>query len=642
MKKHASKEYAHFFSPYFAVAFARACPMIGYLGVESGGRGWGHMDQNLLRSGLGGVLVAGDADSLDAKCDFDETDDGVTYRNVKLGDATLDATFQFIDERTLRLSLKATGGKVQGGFFRISFAPDVTPANFWAQPKTWEKDPQPWRNSNLEPLPQVRPFHMPGLVSLPDYGLLELTSPTEGLTVTERLVPNLERAGLNLGCTNTNDMTARVAYHHGCVELTVESPKAVDAIELTIKSREEIVPKIAGYDFDDATWAGLKRGWMNNFTLNPATLSLGDNFILNGLGHLSIHWKSDVSVFTPELLPGLNLHHFFRNAVDRSFVKHTDDEGKMTGYGWENGACNLIALHAYMLGTGDWELARTHHKKIRKVIEYNLSLDQDDDGILEASYHGNDFHGEKTSLNWWDAFAFGHKDAYGNLVYYQAFRRIREVLEGLGDDDLVEKIDAFLTKAHANFHKVFYNQETGVYAGWISQDGNLHDYYFTFITAMAINEGFVNDEKLARDAMQKLLDKLDQNGYGDYKYGVPGPAAPVDVNDRTDWAPMADWGRYENGGFCGQTAYHFILALYNVGMREEADRVLFNMLAYFEEGPTHSGLNPGFCKSWDWRSRDGQPCGYNYLADNYVYLLAAVQGHFGVELPKLKLPAKAK
>ena len=36
-----------------------------------------------------------------------------------------------------------------------------------------------------------------------------------------------------------------------------------------------------------------------------------------------------------------------------------------------------------------------------------------------------------------------------------------------------------------------------------------------------------------------------------------------------------------------------------------------------------------------WISSDGRPCGYNYLADNYVFLLTAIQGYFGVELPKL-------
>ena len=162
----------------------------------------------------------------------------------------------------------------------------------------------------------------------------------------------------------------------------------------------------------------------------------------------------------------------------------------------------------------------------------------------------------------------------------------------------------------------------------------MHDYAFTFISAMAINEGLV-DEALAKEILQRLWNKLEENGYGGFKYGVPGPAIPVHPDDRSDWGPMADWGQYENGGFCGQTAYHFILALYRVGMREKADMILFNMLDTFERLPTQSGLTTRFTESWDWRTRDGRPCGYNYLADNYIFLLAAIQGHFGIELPEL-------
>jgi hypothetical protein len=92
---------------------------------------------------------------------------------------------------------------------------------------------------------------------------------------------------------------------------------------------------------------------------------------------------------------------------------------------------------------------------------------------------------------------------------------------------------------------------------------------------------------------------------------------------------MGRWGVYENGGLCGQAAYYFLLALYRKGLREEADRILFSMLDTFERMPTHSGVFPGYNRSCDWRTKEGLPCGYNYLADNYYFLLAAITGHFG-------------
>jgi hypothetical protein len=495
--------------------------------------------------------------------------------------------------------------------------------------------PDPLETDPFNPRPFTRKFHMPGLISLPEFGVLRCEANDPNVIIRETLHPDLSNAGLNLGFNNFGSHNNRRVFHHGRFEYGFEISEPVAEIELTFTVMPEVYPQVQGCDFSDSKWDGLKRNWMNNFTLNPPTLSLGDNPILHGLGHLAIHWKSDISVFTPELIPGISLHSFFRQALELTFTQHTDEKGKMTGYGWENGACNLIALHAYLLGTDAWDIAQRHLPTIRKVIEHNLSLDVDDDGILEAAYHGNHFRDEKTSLNWWDAFAFGHKDAYGNLVYYQAFRRIIPILERLEQPDLVARLEGFLLKFRTNFHNTFYNDESGVYAGWISRDGRMHDYMFTFITAMAINEGLV-EEHLARDMMQRLWDKLVENGYGEFKYGVPGPAIPVHPDDRSDWSPMADWGQYENGGFCGQTAYHFILALYRVGMRDKAEKILFNMLDSFESMPTQSGLTTRFAESWDWRTKDGRPCGYNYLADNYVFLLAAIQGHFGIEMPELR------
>jgi hypothetical protein len=62
------------------------------------------------------------------------------------------------------------------------------------------------------------------------------------------------------------------------------------------------------------------------------------------------------------------------------------------------------------------------------------------------------------------------------------------------------------------------------------------------------------------------------------------------------------------------------------------------MLATFEREYTHSGVFPGYVQSVDWRTKGGAPSGYNYLADNYYFLLAAITGHFGVKYPELTDP----
>lgn len=630
------KETAKFFhiqSPYIALALHKHRPWIGYLSLESGGRKRGHLDTNLLRPGLGGTLFPSilHHDSTAAHTSpctpAHLADNTITYDHIPTPSGPCSCRIELTDDRTITLRFQSSQNTpLPTQLLQLAFAPDKSPMSLWAKPLDWNHPQQKSDWNILKPSDCQVDFHLPALASFPDYGLLRLDAPHA--KITERMVADPANSGLNLGFSNYNNHNVRTAFHHGhfdlCIELTQPSSQA--SIQLHIAP--ELYPNLPDCDLSDPRFAPLRRLWMNSFTLNPPTLTMGDNPILAGTAHLSIHWKSQMAALTPNLLPDLKLLDFVRHTLERTFQQHTDEHGKMHGYGWENGGCNLISLCAYLHATNDTPFLLQHLPTITRVINYNLSLDTDADGLLEASYHGNHSGDPKTSLNWWDDFAFGHKDAYGNLIYYQAFRHLLPLLESIRATDLAAKLHTHLTRFRASFHKTFFNPATGVYAGWISQDGRMHDYMFTFITAMAINQGLV-EQPLAQQMLQRLLDELEQNGYGDFRYGVPGPARPVDLSDRGNWAPMSDWGQYENGGFCGLTAYHFILALYRANMRPQADRILFNMLETFDSLPTHSGLNPGFTRSVDWRNKHGQPCGYNYLADNYVFLLAAIEGHFG-------------
>ena len=123
-----------------------------------------------------------------------------------------------------------------------------------------------------------------------------------------------------------------------------------------------------------------------------------------------------------------------------------------------------------------------------------------------------------------------------------------------------------------------------------------------------------------------LLKQMKKEGYGDFRFGIPGNAIPVSQNDTIDWPCMSDWGRYENGGLCGMNGFHFITSMYKVGMDKEADEILKAILNTYEKEFTHSGLMPGYVQSVDWRTKEGVRCGYNYLADNYYFLLSAYTG----------------
>jgi hypothetical protein len=120
--------------------------------------------------------------------------------------------------------------------------------------------------------------------------------------------------------------------------------------------------------------------------------------------------------------------------------------------------------------------------------------------------------------------------------------------------------------------------------------------------------------------------------------GLPGNLITVALKDYVHKTPDGRLGggvlpdnsdgfeNYENGGATGAFAYFTLAALYDLGRKEEADKILFAMLGEFDrcgfEGRGAKG------RSNDWRRWDGTPMGYEgYLTDNYYALLAVPLRH---------------
>ncbi|HMB02011.1 MAG TPA: GH116 family glycosyl hydrolase, partial [Spirochaetota bacterium] len=419
--------------------------------------------------------------------------------------------------------------------------------------------------------------------------------------------------------------------------------------ELNLGIVPEHYPSIIKKQTKAARWNGFKRTWMNAFQPNCQNHEIGDNIYMPGRTHLAMVFKSDMAVFTPDLAPGISVRNVIRNNITRCYSYNLGRDGKLFSLRRQNGKiirkyinyndCDpamLIAFSNHLRATNDWGWALPLLKQTARACRYLLSQDKDNDGILESAFHGNHMDDQRPSINWWDDFAFGHKDAYYNLLAYRALKEMMSVYNLCGRQQLAAEIKKILAEFKKNFSRIFYNPASGVYCGWVSRDGRQHDYMFSFITAMAAIQEVI-PRRTARRALNILYQKMRKQGY-DFKYGVPGPCIPVDKQDTWVWEPMSAWGRYENGGLCGHTAYYFIQALYQYGMRQKADRILFAMLETFEKEPTHSGVHPGYTKSCDWRTKEGQSCGYNYLADNYYFLLAVITGYCGIKMPPVKAP----
>lgn len=171
-------------------------------------------------------------------------------------------------------------------------------------------------------------------------------------------------------------------------------------------------------------------------------------------------------------------------------------------YGWlskydssDSAPSLVIAACYYILDAGDKDCARKNYAVIKGWADKMMRTDTNGDGIIEYGHTGNtgswDMKPFQRPANWWDAIGFGHDDAYSNALAYRAVMQLAEVAALIGETEDQKSFSAFGDRLKAAYFNHFYNTETGVLAGWRSADGQLHDYYFTFVNAVAACYGLL-------------------------------------------------------------------------------------------------------------------------------------------------------
>ena len=467
---------------------------------------------------------------------------------------------------------------------------------------------------------------LPALLHLPDRGTLRITSSIAN-------PPALAYDALRL---------PKGQRENDYVKVTIPAASA-DAPEIDYTL--EVVeihpgpPELA----EDPRFDGFRRNWLNIFQLNPRRRALA-NHAASDVCAFTLFEYSSVAKRTPRLAPGLTALDLIRQTLDRYL-------GGMKAYGIVDYVPNdptnpydytdtypslLTAAWDYVDGSNDTAWLTTNYAGIKQWATKLLAMDQDGDGLIEYPVSGNsgiwDKKFSKHAANWWDDIGFGHKDAYANALAYHALLGMASMAQLANMPEDAKLYDSRAEKLRSAYWEAFYNPATGVLGGWRSADGQLHDYYFTFVNAVAITYGLVPRDK-ANAIMDRLLAKMKDVGYTKFEYGLPGNLIPIRKDDYLE--ARREWGGgekddgsdgfqiYENGGATACYAYFTIQALYQLGRHAEGDAILFPMLRSFEEGGFQGGAANG--RTYDWKAWDGTPYGYEgLLVDSYQTLLAVL------------------
>lgn len=402
---------------------------------------------------------------------------------------------------------------------------------------------------------------------------------------------------------------------------------------------------------NDPRFDGFRKNFINIFQLNPRIMALGNNSSSDACT-FTLFLYTEMARHTPELLKGLTAMDLVRNTLDRYIggMKGYGQVGYDEDYGWP-GKFNssdsmpslIISACYYILQTKDYKWAAKNYAAIKGWADAMIATDKNNDGIIEFGHSGN-ANSWKARLdvtdkdymrpaNWWDTIGFGHDDAYSNALAYRACTLLSEVTTSINNSGDSKYYASFASKLKSNYFKDFYNPNTGVLGGWRSEDGKLHDYYFTFVNSIAICYGLI-EEGQAKRIMNTLLAKMKEVGFTDFRLGLPGNLIPIRREDYTDIDKRYGYGEkedgsdgfqiYENGGATGCYVYFTLHALFKLGMRKEAEAILFPMMESYNNGG-FDGNCPGSKMSKDWKTWSGECWGYEgFLVDNYLPLLAVM------------------
>ena len=624
-------KYACYGSDFISYTIDNEKGKIAFFGIESSGRDRDkHASYNLMLPAYGGMFGAfKKSKPVSSKI----TDNNAFFKNENGSSVN----YKMVDEHTLNIELDKVDIK---DIFSTRFSIKTAPPTIWTK-----KQPKSLKSKNALTIYKSR-YDLPLYIHFPDFGRLEISSSSPDVYCVEELQMSGDFVGLDLGYENHSYNHNRIhALHYGSSYLTFKSKNPLESVNLTFKVMDECYPPFP-YEKDER-YNGLKRNWLNAFAMNRELFDMGDNIYFHGTGHLAIHMKSDLLQMVNEDDEQFKIiRRVYERQVERSFLESQAENGEVSvccfrkqkkktdGCAADSTPGAIIGL----TGISNWNLplAKKLLPNAIKAADYILTLDTDGDGIFEIPYPG-DYIGQPADngyyCNWWDNFAFGHKDIYINYLCHRALREISQLLEKIGKGDQAKKYREQLERFDKSFFDTFYNPETELMAGWISRNGKVHDYGFTFAVSMGIDEGLIPHD-IGKKMIKKLLAHMEKEGYGDLRFGIPGNVMPVAQTDTINWPCMSDWGRYENGGLNGMNGFHFLTSMYKVGLEKEADKILFAILNTYEKQMTHSGLMPGYCQSVDWRTKEGVSCGYNYLADNYYFLLSVYAG-------KCKMPHPA-
>jgi hypothetical protein len=599
-------------TPWYRLVLDKQQPRILSLALDSLGKG--ELGVNLLQeSGAYPVLDPPfESATPPGKAALTRIGNVFRYAQAEVAPGVFEQVAIRASARGFDLSLAVTAKHtvmMRGGLFRFEFAANQTPTTFVCHP------------SKL-----INYVQVPTYLTAPDFGTAYVTRMGDAAAFYRR----------------PSSLFPATSY---AVDITPHQPASEDGLNeigpqpwhTTLHFAVQTVEPLPELLKRDARLSRFPKYSLDMTQWRPDTGIVSNSVMSINCG-LAMLFYAEQAVWSPRLEGGISPMELVGTSVDRYF-------NGARGYMMPNVSVespewkSSRETAAYLVISG-WYVIRTigglpqvnKWLKPMEAVTNRIESHFDRDGLVD-----------EPGKEWFDVYDFEGPDALTNAADYRAFLCMADVEALSGRPDLAERYRADAERIKKAYFKTFFNPATGVLAGWKSPDGKLHDYMFPWVNGFAIYQGLVPAEN-AKSILQTMLAKMQSIGFQSFQFGLPTnliPMSPADYFPRTSGAPkQADgkdtWQIYMNGGSTPPYEYYFIQSLYQTGLVDDAERLLWPLMQSYENGTFNAGIelpgqkqrNPVGSAFYVWDGSRGR--GEGYLPEDWQGVDALFTGHFGI------------
>jgi len=450
----------------------------------------------------------------------------------------------------------------------------------------------------------------------PRHGTVQISSDSDAVLVRSDSVRALDTNTLEikLGETATDfgDYLLPAGEYESLITMRVSTPRlatlSAEAPSVVRRMVDRHALTALPFRSDTATYS-------NNGASMHCTTTLGEiSAIASVLGELP-------GGIQPMELVGISLRRWLAGAPSYGSGSTSHGSHRLEDEYVQMAANTLTALARYLDWSGDQTWFARHEQRILAEIDAMLARDVDDDGLVESSIRRGNSNEHQWSSAWADVISFGWKDAWANAALFETWSELAPVLDRFGQPERAAQVRRAMERLRESYLGTFFNPETGLIAGWRSQDGALHDHGFSLVNGAACSSELIEVDT-ARRILQRLLKHWNDVGLDDWRNGIPLNLWRIPESDIGGVVFGLPLGGYQQGGSSHHSARVIVSALQRVGMHDEADALLTALATTIADDSSFGGLGSGV----DWRMWDGTPSGYEgQLAEGFSVLANAVR-----------------